>query len=107
MILTLLLTTIFIVFVIDLSGFTDTWKGWLSRWLGVQVGRVKPFDCSLCMSFWVNTIIALCASRDLLASLAMGAIFAFLADVIAEALHLIKDILRAVLNALYKLINRL
>lgn len=45
-----------VVIVIDIIGFVDTLKDWL--WLSVKgcrcpLGwRLRPFDCSLCMTFW-------------------------------------------------------
>ena len=38
----ILLLAAIIVFVVDLSGFTQTWKKWLGKWLGVQIGDVPP-----------------------------------------------------------------
>lgn len=42
------------VFIIDLSGVVQVFKGALGRWLGVTVGSIKPFDCSLCITFWTG-----------------------------------------------------
>ena len=43
----ILLLAAIIVFIVDLSGFTQSWKKWLGKWLGVQIGDVPPFDCRL------------------------------------------------------------
>lgn len=43
---------IIIVFLIDCSGAIDSIKGALSRWLGMRIKTLKPFDCSLCMYHW-------------------------------------------------------
>ena len=49
-----------VVYIVDVSGWTATWKRWLGRWLNVTVGSCKPFDCSLCMVHHVCCIYALC-----------------------------------------------
>ena len=41
-----------VVFIVDLSGFVQSVKAGLSRWLGAKVGSMKPFDCSLCLTWW-------------------------------------------------------
>lgn len=54
--LQLLLLAAIVVYVVDLSGFTDTWLGWLSRFTTRHgyppVKRLRPFSCSLCMTWW-------------------------------------------------------
>lgn len=66
--LTTLLNLIFIqlivVFIIDLSGFVDTMKSKISSLLTKGVikspdYRIRPFDCSLCMTFWCGLIYLL------------------------------------------------
>lgn len=51
-----------IVFIVDLSGFTQTWLGWLSKFTAMYnlpaVTELKPFSCSLCMTFWTGTLYA-------------------------------------------------
>lgn len=52
----LLLITAVVVYVVDLSGFTQSWLGWLSRLLGGPVKSFRPFSCSLCMTWWVTLL---------------------------------------------------
>ena len=54
----ILLLTFIVVFIVDLSGFSDTLTGAVSRWLHVPVRELPPFTCSLCMTFWVGLIYA-------------------------------------------------
>lgn len=46
--------------VIDISGIMDSIKTLLARWLNirsnVRIIRIKPFDCSLCMTHWASLI---------------------------------------------------
>ena len=54
--LQLLLLAAIVVYVVDLSGWTDTWLGWLSRFTTRHgyppVKHLRPFSCSLCMTWW-------------------------------------------------------
>lgn len=59
----LLLITCIVVFIVDLSGFTQTWLGWLSRFTArygyPPVQELRPFSCSLCMTWWTGLAYAL------------------------------------------------
>ena len=59
--LNILLIAVVTVCIVDISGFTDSWKSALKRL--VTRGRMrdpyytlKPFDCSLCMTFWSGLV---------------------------------------------------
>lgn len=90
----LLLTTVVVVFVVDLSGFTQTWKNALGRWLHLDPYKiaVKPFDCSLCMTWWTTLAVCLIEGRFTFLTVAYCALLAFIADVVASALRLVKDL---------------
>lgn len=57
--LDLLMLTTVICFVIDVSGIVDSIESMLSRWRGKPCRLIKPFSCSLCMSFWIGLIYIL------------------------------------------------
>ena len=95
------------VFVVDLSGFTDTWKGWLGKWLGVQIGNVPPFDCSLCMTFWVGVIYMLCARCFSIPLLAYVCGLAFCSTLIGEIMTAFRELLAALVRLIWKLIDKL
>ena len=55
--LKLLCIQLICVLIIDISGFIDSVKWGVSKWLTkgkIQTTdyRIKPFDCSLCMTWW-------------------------------------------------------
>lgn len=57
----LLLLTIIVCFVVDISGFIDTIKNIIWKWVfngkrEYREFRLKPLDCSLCMTFWIGLI---------------------------------------------------
>ena len=78
-----------VVFLIDLSGGIDSFKGWLGRWLKVRVGRLKPFDCSLCMYHWTALVVMLCLGRLSLECYAAICLLAFATTITKEALVVI------------------
>lgn len=54
------------VFIVDLSGFTDFWRALLASWLKTSpewLRTVKPFGCSLCVTWWTCIILAACHGR--------------------------------------------
>ena len=60
----LILINIIVVFLIDQSGFINEFKTWLKKLLTKGKMKdsnysLKPFDCSLCMTFWVSLIYLL------------------------------------------------
>lgn len=103
MILKLFCITLIVVFVIDHSGMIDTIKGALAKWLKVREVRIKPFDCSLCMSWWCG-LLALAIERQFtLGNIVAVALFALFADKIADTLTLLRDATSKAINAIYKL----
>lgn len=101
----LLLLTIVMVYIIDLSGFTETWKAWLWRRYRIsQQQSIKPFDCSTCMTWWAGIIYMIIARRMTLTLLAYIAVLSLLALPIGQLLLLIREALNRVIN---RLIDRL
>lgn len=96
-----------IVFIVDLSGWTDTWKGWLRSWLKVPIGRIKPFDCSLCSTWWVGIIYLICVGKLTITWISAVAVISMLTPVIMNALLLVSDILQVIINNISKLCNKL
>ena len=99
--------TVITVFVIDISGFTDTWKGWLGKWLGVKVGRVRPFDCGLCSTFWTLTIWLLCTGQFSLAYWAFACVLAALSAQVGQFISLLRYAVDTGLHLLNSLLDKL
>lgn len=94
----LLIITLIMVFIIDLSGFIDEIETVLSKWLKGKVRIPKPFSCSLCMSWWTNLIYLLCVGKLTLPYMALIALFAFLTPVFAILFIWIRETLNSILN---------
>lgn len=98
----LLLIAMVVVFIVDLSTFTTSWKTALGRWLHIQVGSVKPFDCSLCMTWWVCIIYALCAGAFSIPVLAYIALLAFMAYPFSQAMILLRELVFIFINKIHE-----
>lgn len=95
----LLLVAAVVVYIVDLSGFTDSWRGALQRWLHIKVlGPVKPFDCSLCMTWWSCLIYAICARQISLPVIAYSALLALLSNTFALLWGFISETLRTAIT---------
>ena len=61
------------VLVIDISGFVHSIKAAIGKYLGISPNsfRIKPFDCSFCMTFWISVIYLLVVGRFTLVNIAV------------------------------------
>ena len=61
------------VLVIDISGFVHSIKVAIGKYLKISPNsfRIKPFDCSFCMTFWVSMIYLLAVGRFSLVNIAI------------------------------------
>lgn len=100
----LLFVTIIVVYIVDLSGFSESLKEGLSKWLKGPVKRLKPFDCSLCMTWWVGIIYSWIVGELSLPILAYIAGLSLLSMPVGQILMLIKETINHIIN---QLMNRL
>lgn len=111
MILKLLLITTIICFIIDCSGFVNSIKRqYLRKFMKMQnpdasLLNWKPFDCSMCVTFWTGIIFLLSTSQFTLLNLCIVCMFAFLASNISGLMMTIKDYISVFENWLQKLIS--
>lgn len=74
----ILLLSVIVVFVVDMSGWTATVLDALSRWSGRKVKSLRPFTCSLCSTWWAGVIYCIATHHVDMIHLAAVAIVAFL-----------------------------
>ena len=99
--LDLLFLALIVVFIVDLSGWTQSLLSFLSRVSGVRVTSAKPLSCSLCSTWWAGVIYcAICGHFDLRHLAAVGGL-AFAASVLADAARAIRDIIIRLIDKLY------
>ena len=52
----LILVALVTIYIVDISGFTESWRTALARSLKISESAMrplKPFDCGKCMTWWV------------------------------------------------------
>ena len=88
------------VFIVDVSGWTQTWKGWLARRVGASrtTGSLKPFDCSLCCTWWAGLGWLLATGRLSLLGVAETALAAALTPILLAAWNLARNTAAALLG---------
>lgn len=86
------------VFVADFSGAAEgLLKRPLSKWLGVRIDSLRPFDCSLCLCFWISTIY-LIATGFSWGMWAVACVLSAMTPAINESLHTMRDFIIDVLR---------
>ena len=98
----ILLLAAIVVFVVDISGFTESWRrpltAWLKRNTSYEVKHFPPFDCSLCLTFWAGLIWLAIRGAFTLPNVAFVCLAAYLTIPIGTTLTALRDLLLAVLN---------
>ncbi len=102
----LLLLAVVVVFIVDISGIVDTIKGALSRWLHVKVGRIRPFDCSLCMVWWCGLVYLVIAHRFTLGPVAFVAMLAACSVQIGAFIQLLRALLQWLADTALDIVER-
>ncbi|MCC8185935.1 MAG: hypothetical protein LIP08_00080 [Bacteroides sp.] len=98
----LIMITILVVFIIDLSGAILSMKMCIWRVLkGTATYRpisLKPLDCSLCSTWWACIIFLILTSQLSVKTLMYAALLAFYAENIGYILIAVKDIVGAAVD---------
>ena len=100
----LLLLAAITIYIVDLSGFTEEWRGALARRIGAkQLRPIKPFDCGQCMTWWVGIIYSLCVGEFSIPILAYIAALSFLSLPIGQIMIFIKEGMLSLINKMMQL----
>lgn len=100
-----LLITITVVCIVDLSGFVDSVKSCLTI-AGRPVKHLKPFDCSLCMTFWSGVVYLLATNSLNLHGVAVVCVASLLASVVKDVIVLLLEGIKALIRLVYRLIDK-
>lgn len=108
--LSLFLISLIVVIIVDLSGFIDSLKSGLKRIVtkGKMSGsdyRLKPLDCSFCMTFWTGLVYLLITHSFSLWMLSYLLLLCVFTVFIKDVLIVIKDILSYIIRKLYEVIR--
>ena len=93
--------TFVVVYIVDLSGFTESWRGALAKFLKTErLKSLKPFDCSKCLVFWVVLAWLLVLGENLLICLVAACLLSYLSETVRMLLIFIREGLNFVLRKL-------
>ena len=96
--LQLLFVALAVIFIVDLSGFRETILEVASRVAGKRIRELRPFTCSLCMTFWTTLVFAIATGYISLPVAAYCCLLSFASDTIAQAAIFIRECLKALLR---------
>lgn len=100
-IIDLILVAFITIYIVDLSGFTDSWRAALAKALRVkELKQLPPFDCSLCMVWWVCLIFLLVAGKCSIPMVAFSALLSLMSVPFGQLLILLRE-------GFIKLVNKL
>lgn len=106
----ILLIAVIVVCIVDISGFIDTLKSALNKLL--TKGKfsnsnytLKPFDCSLCMTFWIGLIYLIINNQLTLLNVSILLLIAVSTPIINDTIRLIQDLITKIINTIYRKIN--
>lgn len=89
----LILVAMVTIYIVDISGFTETWLNFLSAYKGKRITELKPFSCSLCMVWWVCLIYLAITGEFTIPYVAFSAFLSLLSVPLGQLLILIRETL--------------
>lgn len=103
MIVDLLMIQVICVLIVDFTGFVDTLKGAVGRWLRIKGEySLKPIDCSLCMTWWTGFIYLLITGNLTIFYIMITLILANLTDITKAIFYTLKDLIIRILRIIEK-----
>lgn len=111
MIIDLILIQLIIVYIIDLSGVIDSIKLFISKHLTKNKivttnFSLKPFDCSLCSTWWTGLIYLIICHSFTIPYIALVALLSFLTPISSNILLLMKDLIGFEINKIYEWLQK-
>jgi hypothetical protein len=87
-----ILAALVAVYIVDVSGFTESWRNGLARLLRINRLRpLPPFDCGTCMAFWAAIGCSIVQGDFSLEAVAVAAVCSLLALPAGQFMQLIKE----------------
>jgi len=107
-ILNLFIISVIWVLILDLSGFALTIDKLLYKLFYPgrpfrEDAHFKPFDCSLCMSWWTSLIYLIIVHFLTLPNIAIALLFAWGTTIEKDVFIFVKDLITKVIDCLYTL----
>lgn len=96
MILELFYLTVIVCFIVDVSGIVDTVKHTLfvmlkGRNIPYREFSLKPFDCSLCSTWWLGIIYLIFFGEFGLQNILFVSLYAYGAEIISNTMIRVRD----------------
>lgn len=103
----LFLIQVIVVSLVDLSGFVDTVKHWIYKWLWTNRPYrdfdFKPWSCDYCMTHHIGLLYLLIMGKWSLLAYTILLILCFLAPLLKDVFIFIKDLIIKLIDCLYAL----
>lgn len=91
-----------VIYIIDVSGFTESWRDGLAKALSIkQLRPLPPFDCSKCAVWWTGIIYALTQRELDIYTIAFSALLSLLSVPFGQLMLCIRENLNSLINRLY------
>lgn len=102
----LFMLTVITVIVVDLTDFVYSVKKAIWKWVWKEQRDFKdfgmrPFDCSLCLSWWVGLIYLLISGTITLPLVLFQLFISYMTPIIKDLVQMIKDMAVRILDMLY------
>ena len=99
----ILLIAVIIVCIVDISGFTESWKSGLKRLLtGGRMSdpfySLKPFDCSTCLIFWTSLLYLVMTQQFTFFMVAYVLLVSVMSVVIKDLIYFIRNLLISIIR---------
>lgn len=99
-----LLLSAAVVYIVDVSGFTTSWRDLLARFLHLPGGDalrpLPPFDCGKCMTFWACLVWTAAHGELSLLTFASSTGFALLSKSFSAVMIFISETIEAIFDKL-------
>ena len=87
-----ILAALVAVYIVDVSGFTESWRNGLARLLRINRLRpLPPFDCGTCMAFWAAIGCSLWEGEFGLLSVAVASLCSLFAVPVGQFMMMVKE----------------
>lgn len=97
----ILLIGLILVFALDVSGFyqeiTSVISGWMTNGKIKKPIMVKPFSCSLCMTFWTSLVYVIVLNQFSIPMLAYICLISYLTPVFNDIMVLVRELLKTLI----------
>lgn len=98
----LLLVAVIAIYIVDVSGFTESWRDLLARKLNVaRLKPLPPFDCGKCAAWWSCIIFAICKGQFTLETIAFSALMSLLSIPIGQVMIFIREGMIWLINKIF------